>query len=195
MVAIAGFAAQQAFSNIVSGMFIVIFKPFRVGDQIKVGDKYYGIVEDITLRHTIINNFENRKVIIPNALISAETVINDSIIDEKICMHIEIGISYDSDIDKAMQIVREVAMAHPAVIDNRTSTEKEKGEPQVVVRLSRFGDHYMNIKAFVWTEDPYNMWQVQSDLNVSIKKRFDEAGIEIPFPYRTIVFKDKQAEK
>ena len=64
IVAIIGFAAQQAFSNIVSGIFIVMFKPFRVGDLIKVGQQDYGVVEDITLRHTVINNFENKRIII-----------------------------------------------------------------------------------------------------------------------------------
>lgn len=83
--AILGFAAQQAFSNIISGIFIVIFKPFRVGDQIKIGSFDDGIVEDITLRHTVINNFENKRVIIPNSIVSSETVVNDSITDLKIC--------------------------------------------------------------------------------------------------------------
>ena len=59
LVAILGFAAQEAFSNIINGIFIVIFKPFRVGDLIEVGEKKFGMVEDITLRHTIIKNFEN----------------------------------------------------------------------------------------------------------------------------------------
>ena len=64
--AIIGFASQEAFSNIISGIFIVIFKPFRVGDNIKIGELHHGTVEDITLRHTIINNFENRRIVIPN---------------------------------------------------------------------------------------------------------------------------------
>ena len=83
--AIIGFASQEAFSNIVSGIFIVIFKPFRVGDNIKIGDLHQGTVEDITLRHTIINNFENRRIIIPNTVISGQTIINSTIEDEKVC--------------------------------------------------------------------------------------------------------------
>ena len=71
-----GFASQQAFSNIISGIFIVIFKPFRVNDRLKIKEIYSGIVEDITLRHTIIRDGENRRIIIPNAVIATEIIVN-----------------------------------------------------------------------------------------------------------------------
>lgn len=189
LVAIAGFAAQKAFANIISGVFIVIFRPFRVGDQIKVGDNYYGTVEDITLRHTVIVNFENKRVIIPNASISEDTVINDTITEPKVCRHILVGISYDSDVDLAIRIIQEVAEAHPLFYDNRTQAEKKKGIPAVQVRLIDFGDFSVNLKAFVWTKDPVLVFEMHSDINRQIKKRFDREGIEIPFPYRTIVYK------
>ncbi len=189
MMAVLGFAAQHAFSNIISGIFIVIFKPFRVGDLIKVGSLEYGIVEDITLRHTVINNFENKRIIIPNSVISAETIINDTIEDTKVCRWIEIGISYDSDVDLAIKIIQEEAMKHSNSIDNRTQKEKEEGIPQVRVRQTSFGDFSINLRAFVWTSNSILAMQMHSDMNRSIKKRFDKEGIEIPFPYRTLVFK------
>ena len=104
--AIIGLAAQQAFSNIISGIFIVIFKPFRVGDLIEISSQR-GIVEDITLRHTVIRNAENRRLIMPNSVISNETIINSHIKDSKICNFLEIGISYDSNIDKAIKIIQD----------------------------------------------------------------------------------------
>ena len=110
---IIGFASQQAFSNMVSGIFIVIFRPFRVGDWIKIGTDKSGIVADITLRHTVIRDFENKRIIIPNSVISSEIIINSSIDDQKIRRHIEFGISYDSDVDKAIAIIQEEAMKHP----------------------------------------------------------------------------------
>ncbi len=76
--AIIGFASQQAFSNIVGGIFIVIFKPFRVGDFIQVGTNI-GNVEDITLRHTVIKDLQNKRIIIPNSVISTETIVNNHI--------------------------------------------------------------------------------------------------------------------
>lgn len=195
LVAILGFAAQQAFSNIISGIFIVIFKPIRVGDMVKVGNLDYGLVEDITLRHTIINNFENKRIIIPNSVIGSETIINDSIEETEVCRWIEIGISYDSDIDLATQIIQEIAIDHPNCFDNRTKEEKDSGDPQVEVRLTSFGDYSLNLRAYVWTNDPYNAARMHSDINLKIKKRFDKEGIEIPFPYRTIVYKNDLSSK
>lgn len=190
LVAIIGFAAQAAFSNIISGIFIVIFKPFRVGDMIKVGTLEYGIVEDITLRHTVIINFENKRIIVPNSVISAETIVNDNIEDSKVCRYIEIGISYDSDVDLALKIMEEEGAKHPDCIDARTEEQTTAGEHKVNTRLLTFGDFSVNLRAYVWSNDPTKVYQMHSDINRAIKKRFDNEGIEIPFPYRTIVYKN-----
>ena len=186
---IVGFAGQQAFANIISGIFIIIFKPFRVGDIIRMGDNFFGTVEDITLRHTVILNFENKRIIIPNSVISNETLVNDSIDDAKICRWIEFGISYDSDVEKAIKIIQEEAVKHPNCLDNRTKEEIENGVPQVVVRLISFGDFSINLRAYVWAKTTRDGFILHTDINRSIKKRFDKEGIEIPFPYRTIVYK------
>lgn len=195
LVAIIGFAAQAAFANIINGIFIVISQPFRVGDMIKVGSLEYGFVEDITLRHTVIRNFENKRIIIPNSIIGQETILNDTIQESKICKWIEIGISYDSDIDLATKIIQEESIKHPSCIDERTPQEKLDDVPQVEVRLISFGDFSVNLKGYVWTKDPEKSYLMHSDINKAIKKRFDEEGIEIPFPYRTLVFKDDKTKK
>ena len=189
LAAIVGFASQSAFANIIGGVFIVIFKPFRVGDVIEVGTNS-GKVEDITLRHTVIRNFENRRIVIPNNRISDETIINSSIVEEIICVFFEIGISYDSNIDLAMKIIREEAMNHPHLLDNRTNEEKEAGEPVVNIRVTGFGESSVNLRAYLWAPTPGEGFVMKCDLNKSIKERFDKAGVEIPFPYRTIVFKN-----
>lgn len=189
LVAAVGFAAQQSFANIISGIFIVFFKPFRVGDMIRV-QTHHGIVEDITLQHTIIVNFENKRIIIPNSIIGNEYIINDSIEEEKVCRWIEVGISYDSDVDLATRIIQDIAIAHPNCIDNRTPEEVAKGQHQVNVRLMEFGNSSLNLRAYVWTDDPFNAIQMHSDINREIKKQFDKRGVEIPFPYHTIVYKN-----
>lgn len=189
LMAILGFAAQQAFSNIISGIFIVISKPFRVGDLVKIGSEYLGEVEDITLRHTVIVDFENKRIIIPNAIVGSETVVNSTIGDSKICKFIQFGISYDSDVDKAMTIIQEEAMKHPYFIDNRTTSEKMNNLPPVVVKVIGFGDSSVNLRAWVWSNNPNDAREMHWDLNKTIKSRFDNEGIEIPFPYRTIVYK------
>ena len=192
LTAVALFASQQAFSNIVSGVFIVIFKPFRVNDLVDVGNLPKGRVEDITLRHTVIRSFENRRMIIPNSVISSEILVNSSIVDETICNFIDMGISYDSDIDKAMQIMHDEGVAHPNYIDNRSEEEIKEGVLPVTTRVMGFGDSSVNLRTFIWSKDHSSGYVMKTDLYKSIKEQFDKQGIEIPFPYRTIVYKDKE---
>lgn len=174
----------------ISGVFIVIFKPLSVHDVVKIGTLYHGVVEDITLRHTVIRDFENRRIVIPNSVMGSETIINSNMGDMRIRRHINIGISYDSDVDLAIRIIQEEAMAHPLSLDARTPEEKESGRPEVIVRVIGFGDSAVLLKAYVWAENQIDAFEMHCDLNKAIKKRFDAEGIEIPFPYRTLVFKN-----
>ena len=187
--AVLAFASQAALSNIISGVFIVIFKPFRVDDMIRLEGDKAGVVEDITLRHTVIRDFQNQRIIVPNAVISDQTIINAHIGDEKMKRHLFFGISYDSNIDKAFQIIQEEAEKHPLCIDARTPEEIKSGWPVVKCRVIGFGDSSINIRADVWSASPEDSWEVFCDVNKSVKERFDAEGIEIPFPYRTIVYK------
>ncbi len=190
-----GFASQKAFSNIVSGVFILIFKPFRVKDVIEFLDSTRGVVEEITLMHTIIRNFENRRIIIPNGKISEDTIINSSIIDQKIRRHIDFGISYDSNIDKAIRIIQEESMKHPNYIDNRTEEEKQQNLPTVMVRLIDLADFSVQLKAFVWTNSHAEAFALRCDVLKAVFDRFNKEGIEVPFPYRTIVYKNDIEEQ
>lgn len=190
--AIIGFASQQAFSNIIGGIFIVIFKPFHVNDMLKVGNNEWGVVEDITLRHTVIRSFENRRYVIPNSVISSETLLNASLTDDHICVFVEMNISYDSDEDLATQIMQEEAIKHPDFWDHRTEDEKNDNVPAVVVRLISFDESSIKLRAYVWTKDPFVAFTLKTDLFRTYKKRFEAAGIEIPYPYRTLVYKNEK---
>ncbi len=189
--AVLGLASQQAFSNIISGIFIVIFKPFRIGDMIKVGNFNWGMVEDITLRHTVIKSFQNERYMMPNSVISAETILNASIGELESCVFLEMGISYDSDVDLAMKIMREEAEKHPKCIDRRNQDQLNQGEHKVVVRLIGFGDSSVNLRAYPWAADPIEGFIMKTELFQSIKARFDAEGIEIPFPHVTVYSGDK----
>lgn len=184
-----GFASQKAFSNIISGIFILIFKPFKISDIVEFTNGQKGVVEEITLRHTIIKDYENRRILIPNSIISEETIINSNIQDKKIRKHIEFSISYDSNINKAMDIIRDEAQNHPLLIDNRNKQEIENNTPCVIVRVISLSDFSVNLKAYIWAEDNDNAFVIKCDLLKSVKERFDREGIEIPFPYRTVVYK------
>jgi len=189
--AVIGFASQKAFSNIISGLFILIFKPFRVGDIIEISANSKGVVEEITLRHTVIRDYEFRRVVIPNAIISEQTIINSTITDEKIRKHIEIGISYESDIDLAIEIISDVIQKHPLTLDNRTNEEKELNEPIVPIKLIGLGDFAVTLKAYAWVKNNADSFVLLTDSLYTIKKEFIKQGIDIPYPHRTIVYKDK----
>lgn len=184
---IIGFASKQAFANIVGGVFIAIFKPFRVGDRLRLVDKnFVGIVEDITLRHTVIRTFEYKRIIIPNSVISSETLENENLVEDKILRFWEIGVAYSTDIDKAKRIIREEVLKHPFFYDNRSEDDISKGVEAVKIRLISFEESALLLRAYVWVENPGNAFQIGCDLNESIKKRFDEEGVQIPFPCRNV---------
>ena len=193
--AILGFASQQAFSNIIGGIFIVIFKPFRVGDWITVGERFDGVVEDITLRHVVINNFENKRIIIPNSIISSETIVNRNINDQRVCEFGEYPISYESNVEKAIAIIQEEALNHPNIIDNRSQEEKRAETPVVQVRMVRWEDSGVLLRAYLWANDPVAGVLMRFDLNRSIKQRFsEERDISIPYPHRTVYLKNEPNE-
>lgn len=189
LAAIIGFASQKAFSNIISGVFILIFRPFRVTDIIEIGNLNKGVVEEITLRHTIIRNYENRRIIIPNSIISEETIVNSNIIEEKIKKFVEFNISYESDIDLAKRIVYEEAVNHPLIYDNRSEDEIKEDKSIVIIRVIRLGEYSVTIRAYIWAKNNDDAFVLNCDLNESVKKRFDKEGVEIPYPHRTIINK------
>lgn len=188
LAAVIGFASQQAFANVIGGIFVILFKPFRIGDTIEI-DGLVGKVLDITLRHVVIRDLENRRIIIPNSRISEEKIINSTIEDERILKHINFGISYDSDIDKAIEIIRQEIQQHTYCIDNRTEEERETNEQIVKVKVVALSDSSVDLRAFAWASNNPQSFEMKWDVLKSIKERFDREGIEIPYPHRTLVQK------
>ncbi len=184
-----GFASQQALSNIISGFFIVIFKPFRINDRLALNEMT-GIVEDITLRHVVIRDFENKRIIIPNSVISNVSIVNANLVDDRICKWIDVSISYTSSIDLARSIMKDVIINHPLHIDPRKPEQIEEGEELAPVRLISMGDSAINLRAWAWAKDPVDGFLLSCDLLEIIKKRFDAEGIEIPFPQRDLHIKN-----
>jgi len=136
-------------------------------------------VEDITLRHTIIKDFENKRIIMPNSVISNETIVNATSVDEKICVFIELAVSVDVNLDKAMGIIKDEASKHQYYIDNRSELEMARGEQPVMVRVITFLNGGIMLRAYVWTRNATDAFDLKCDLNKSIKDRFDKEGIEL----------------
>lgn len=178
-----GLASQEALSNIVGGLFIIFSRPFKVGDFIQVDDVIVGTVMEITLRHTVIKNVENRMILIPNNKINSSTIVNSSYGDTSTCAFIEVGVSYNTDLDRAMSVMRSVIMAHPLLIDKRTDDDKNAGVPQVIVRVMSLGDSSITLRAWAWAATTGDAFVLKCDLLKEIKERFDAEKIEIPYPY------------
>jgi small conductance mechanosensitive channel len=180
--AIIALASQQAFSNIISGIFIVISKPFRVGDYIELSVLHRGTVEDITLRHTVIRDIQNNRIIVPNSKINSETIVNYHLNDERKKEKIEFVVDIDGDLDKACKIMKEEIVNHRDYLE----LKRENSEPdELIIRVIKIDNGAITLRAMVGSEDPDKAYEMHCDLNYSIKKRFDEAGIH--FAKRTVI--------
>ncbi|MTH14494.1 mechanosensitive ion channel family protein [Flavobacterium sp. LC2016-01] len=185
---VAGLASQQALSNIVSGIFLVIFKPFKINDKITINN-FAGTVEDINLRQVVLKDAENNRIIIPNSVISNQIIVNTNMLDTKCCKIIEIGIGYDSDVEKALEIIKDEIAKHPLFIDTRTAEAKKQKEPMVIARVVALADSSVNLKAWAWAKNSTEGFVMYCDLLQSIKKCFDENNIDIPYPQRVVTLK------
>ncbi len=181
-----GFASQHALGNIISGIFIIVFKPFRVNDRLRFQNDLQGVVEDITLRHVVIRDFENRRILIPNSVISDEVIINSDFGDDKICRWVELSISYESDLAQAKAILQEEGARHSSMIDNRSPEEIAEGLHPVRVRVINLLDSGLRLRAYVWAKDHSSAFAMGTDLMESIALRFKAAGIDFAYPRRVV---------
>lgn len=184
--AIIGFASQAAFSNIVSGVFLVVFKPFRVGDVVTVSRDMLGIVEDITLRHTIIKDFENKRYVIPNSMIDSEVIHNSAIREEEVGNFLFIHVGFETDLDLAIQLIQDEAEKNPILMDPRTKAEIASGQPKVEVRVLGWREYYYELRATCWSKDHLSGFDLKTDLYKAISKRFISEGIDIPVPAHNV---------
>ncbi len=180
LAAILGFAAQSALSNLIAGAFIVMFKPFRVDDYIKLDEKRYGIVEDINLRHTVIRNFENKRIIIPNSVISVESILNHTIKDLHVQSHTHFEVGLYADIDLVKKIINEEALQHPSIIDNRTPEEILQDVSQINIRVISIQGNTIQLRLYAWVSSPSEEFQFRCDMLERVHKRFRAEGIDLP---------------
>jgi small-conductance mechanosensitive channel len=186
-----GFAAQKALSDIISGVFIVAFKPFRVGDMIQAGEAgVFGTVEDINLRHTTILTFENRRLIIPNSILSEDRIVNSTIRDEATCEFIEFELALHADINMAMALMQHQALQHPDRIPSPASTNMEDPNEPITVRLVKIEDGAITLRMYVWAKDPVLARRMHYDLNQAVLETFLEQGIPFALPVRRVVQTD-----
>lgn len=170
-----GLGLQSITANFVSGLVLLFERPVRVGDRVRIGD-LVGDVEAINMRATTIRSVLNVAVVVPNSDFTNQTIINLSLDDPRLVIRLEVGVSYDSDLDLVLSSLQEVAEAHPLVLE----------DPPPVVRLLGFGDSAWNLAVFAWIGDVRQFFAVRSELYAGIIRSFRRHGIEIPYPQRDL---------
>jgi len=170
-----GFGLQNITSNFISGLILLFEQPIKVGDRVTVGDTE-GDVLEINIRSTTIRSLNNISYIVPNSEFISAHVINWSHEDPKVRIDLNVGVSYNSDLDLVVRSLTEVA------IDNKEVLKHPKPE----VLFMEFGDSSWNLKLRVWIINPKRHYYVRSDLNCAIVHKFRENNIEIPFPQRDL---------
>lgn len=170
-----GFAAQTSVSNIISGFFLIADKPFEIGEAIEI-DGQAGYVLDISLLSTRIRTFDNRYLRIPNSTVANARIVNLSRYEIR-RLDIPVGIAYKEKIQKALEVLNSVIRSNENVLI----------EPEPLIIITRFGESSIDFEIRVWIQRSA-LFTARSELIKGIKTAFDEAGIEIPFPHRTVYF-------
>lgn len=166
-----GLALQGSLSNLAWGVWLIVFRPFRVGDFVEVGGQL-GSVERVDLMQTWLITPDNRQVIVPNAKVGSNEVINFNRRGTRRFEHV-VGIGYGDDIGRAMAIVRDVFAADERILK----------DPAPGVWLTELGDSSVNLTMRGWTRVA-DLWETQAAFLRAVKERFDAEGINIPFPQR-----------
>ncbi len=166
---VVAFALQSTLSNFASGIMIMLYRPFDVKDLVEVAG-IVGKVQSMTLVSTTIMTPDNKLMIVPNNSIWGDVIINAHYSKER-RVDMVFGIGYSDDIEKAMQVMKQILSDHPLVLDN----------PESVVQVSELADSSVNFICRPWVKTA-DYWTVYWEITRAVKEQFDIAGISIPFP-------------
>ncbi|MEE9163672.1 MAG: mechanosensitive ion channel family protein [Thermoplasmata archaeon] len=182
------FASRESISNFFNGIFLMVDRPFKVGDLIEI-DGERSRVEKIGIRSTVVYNRPSSKLlIIPNNKIAGETIVNLVQPDLAIRQSTTVGVEYGSDVETVKTILADAARENPWVIKGQ-----EGREPYA--RLEEFGDSALIYKLKFWVSDADKLNRVRGLVNETIVARLTEAGIEIPAPMLTVTLEDEEKKR
>jgi len=170
---IIAFAMQDSLSNFASGLMILFFRPFDMDDLVDAGG-VSGKVSSMNLVSTTIRTLDNKLMVVPNSKIWNDVITNATGVTER-RVDLEFGIGYDDDIEQAQHILEEIVASHPKVLK----------DPAPLIKMSALADSSVNFICRPWAATS-DYWDVYWDITKEVKKRFDEAGISIPFPQRDV---------
>ncbi|MFC1540895.1 mechanosensitive ion channel family protein [Candidatus Latescibacterota bacterium] len=173
------FAAKDTLANIISGVIILMDRPFLLGDRIELSDGTFGDVVEIGIRSTKILSFDNTIYILPNAEISNKRITNHAYPDFKIKIRHKIGVAYGTEIEKVKAVINDILEKNPNVLNN----------PEWGVYFMEFGDSSLDFMVIYWVSDYTKKFEIIDKINTEINNRFNEEKIVIPFPQRDVYLK------
>jgi len=181
-------ALQDTLSNLFAGIHIIASRKLRPGDYIKIESGDEGHVTDITWRNTTIRAFANNMIVVPNAKLSSSVVTNFYMPDTRMAVPVTVGVSYASDLEKVEKVTIEVA--------TEVMNEVEGGVPgsEPFLRYHTFGDSSIVFTIYLHAREYNDLYLVKHEFVKRLHRRYQEVGIEIPFPIRTIYMKEKEKE-
>jgi small-conductance mechanosensitive channel len=177
-----GLAAKDTLAHMISGFTLMLDQPFRIGDRIQLAGGQIGDVVDIGLRSTKIKTLDNQLLIIPNSDLCNTMLINQAFPDARVKGRINVGVAYGSDTDTVKQILVQTALDVETVLH----------DPAPEAFFVSFGDSALNMSLFFWVEEYSKLFAVTDKVNSLILRRFNESGIEIPYPIRTVIMEKGQ---
>lgn len=190
VVAIVGFAAQTAISDLICGFLISMHKPFEIGDRIIPEGMEPGIVEDITLRHTVLRIYDGLKVIVPNSEMNHKIIVNTGGINDRRGIHLTYSVSYDTDVRAAMDVIRDCVAESPYTLNVETNGIMEDSGP---VYFLKFADSSLLLETTIWVTNDTSSYIATTDVNMRVNQAFKEHGIEIPYNYINVVERENTA--
>lgn len=177
---IVGLASQEAGSSIVSGLMIIISKPFEMGDTIILKEyNLRGTVREIKLNHTVVETIEKNILLVPNAIMSKAIIENVTQDTEFKVAYLYINISYESDLHKAIEIIKDVIVHHELFYDMTTSNDEQK----VIIHCMEYNEYGISLRAKITTRNIGDSFTLMSDCRILIKEAFDKNGIVMPYPH------------
>lgn len=185
---VGGLASQEALGSIVSGLMILAFKPFVIGDVVRcVDNNISGVIEEITLRHTAIRTYENKRVIVPNSVMNSSIIENADYGDSRVCSFLEIGVTYESDIARAKELLAEEIARQPDFLDVRTPEQLAAGAPLVQVVVLALAESAVTLRASLWAKDNGTAFSLKCAVLENIKHIYEQEGIGIAYPHLVVV--------
>ncbi len=180
-----GFAAKDTLANFISGVFILVDAPYKVGDYINIDGTTRGEVTDIGMRSTRILTRDNIEVTLPNAVIGNAKIVNESSGPSvKMRVRVQVGVAYGSDVEQVREILADCARDVPHVA----------ASPAPTVRFVAMGESALQFQVRVYVQEPRYRGRVVDALNTRIYRALNEAGIEIPFPQRVVHLPDRKRQ-